>query len=191
MLAWLAPAVALSLAGVGEADAAELWALLARGDQVVVVRHAATDPGVGDPPTFRLGDCATQRNLSAEGRDEAARLGAALRARGIPVGRVLSSRWCRCLDTSRLAFGKAEGWPPLDSIFEDRSREREQTSAVRAAIAAHRPGGGTLVLVTHGANISALTGIHPAPGELVVLTPRGEDFTVRGRLAPAALEARK
>lgn len=189
MLAWLAPAVALSLAG--DADAAALWALLARGDQVVVVRHAATDPGVGDPPAFRLGDCATQRNLSAEGRGEAVRLGAALRARGIPVGRVLSSRWCRCLDTARLAFGGAEAWPPLDSFFGDRARAPDQTAAVRAAVAAHRPGRGTLVLVTHQVNITALTGVSPAPGELVVLTPRGGDFTVRGRLAPAALEARE
>ncbi|HYD39699.1 MAG TPA: histidine phosphatase family protein [Anaeromyxobacter sp.] len=189
MLAWLAPAVALSLAGAGEVEAAELWALLARGDQVIVIRHASTDAGVGDPPGFRLGDCATQRNLSAEGRAEAVRLGAALRARGVPVGRVLSSRWCRCLDTARLAFGEAHGWPPLDSIFEDRSREREQTAAVRGAIAAHGRGGGTLVLVTHGANVAALTGIHPAPGELLVLTPSGDDFTIRGRLAPAALEA--
>jgi broad specificity phosphatase PhoE len=191
VLASLVSAVALSFAGAGEAEPAALWALLARGDQVVVVRHASTSPGVGDPPGFRLGDCATQRNLSAEGRAEAARLGAALRARGVPVGRVRSSRWCRCLDTARLAFGEAEGWPPLDSIFEDRSREREQLAAVREAIAAHRPGGGTLVLVTHGANAAALTGVHPAPGELLVLSPRGEGFTFRGRLAPAALEQGK
>ncbi len=191
MLASLVSAIALSLAGAGEADAAELWALLARGDQVLLVRHASTAPGVGDPPGFRRGDCATQRNLSADGRAEAARLGTALRARGVPVGRVLSSRWCRCLETARLAFGEADGWPPLDSLFADRSREREQTAAVREAIAAHGPRGGTLVLVTHGANIAALTGVHPAPGELLVLTPRGGDFTVRGRIAPAALEARK
>ncbi len=191
MLASLVPAVALSLAGAGEADAVELWALLTRGDQVIVVRHAGTSPGVGDPPGFRPGVCSTQRNLSAEGRAQAVRLGAALRARGVPVGRVLSSRWCRCLDTARLAFGEAEGWPPLDSIFEDRSRARGQTAAVRAAIAAHGPGGGTLVLVTHGANVAALAGIHPAPGELLVLTPRGGDFTFRGRLAPAALEEGK
>ncbi len=185
MSAGTAAAIALSLAGAAEPDAEGLWTLLARGGQVVVVRHATTDPGVGDPPGFRLDACATQRNLSGEGRAEAARLGAALRARGVPVARVLSSRWCRCLETARLAFGRAEPWPPLDSIFENRSREREQTGAVRRAILAHRPDDGTLVLVTHGANISALTGISPAQGELVVITPGEEEFTVRGRLAPA------
>ncbi|MGH2688505.1 MAG: histidine phosphatase family protein [Actinomycetota bacterium] len=164
-----------------------LWALLKGGGQVVVMRHASTDPGVGDPPGFRLEDCATQRNLSPKGREEARRVGAAFRARGIPVGRVLSSRWCRCLETARLAFGAAEPWPPLNSFFDDRRREPEQTRSVRA-LAGERPGTGNVVLVTHQVNISALTGVFPAPGEIVVLTPQGSGmFRVAGRLAPAAL----
>lgn len=164
-----------------------LWALLKGGGQVVVMRHASTDPGVGDPPGFRLEDCATQRNLSPKGREEARRVGAAFRARGIPVGRVLSSRWCRCLETARLAFGAAEPWPPLNSFFDDRSREPEQTRVVRA-LAGERPGTGNVVLVTHQVNISALTGVFPAPGEIVVLTPQESGaFRVAGRLAPAAL----
>ncbi|HZX61552.1 MAG TPA: histidine phosphatase family protein, partial [Candidatus Methylomirabilis sp.] len=98
-----------------------LWGLLRGGGQVVVMRHATTDPGVGDPPGFRIDDCATQRNLSEAGREEARRVGGAFRVRGVPIRRVLSSRWCRCLETARLAFGTAESWPPLDSFFGDRS----------------------------------------------------------------------
>ena len=165
-----------------------LWDLLRDGGQVVVMRHATTTPGTGDPPGFRLDDCATQRNLTDGGRGEARRVGAAFRAHGIAVAGVRSSRWCRCLETARLAFGRVEPWPPLDSIFEDRSGEPEQTRAVRA-VAGERPDGGNLILVTHGANILALTGILPAPGEFVVLTPEGGGrFHVAGRLAPAALE---
>jgi phosphohistidine phosphatase SixA len=88
------------------AAADALWDLLRGGRQVVVMRHAVTTPGVGDPPGFRLGDCPTQRNLTDAGRDDARRVGAAFRSRGIPVGRVLSSRWCRCLETAQLAFGR-------------------------------------------------------------------------------------
>ena len=55
-------------------DREALWALLQSGGQVVVMRHAATEPGVGDPPGFRLDDCRTQRNLSAAGREEARRI---------------------------------------------------------------------------------------------------------------------
>jgi broad specificity phosphatase PhoE len=164
-----------------------LWAALRGGGQVVLMRHATTTPGVGDPAGFRLDDCPSQRNLTDGGRDEARRIGAAFRSRGVRVGRVLSSRWCRCLETARLAFGQAEPWNALDSIFEDRHREPERTQAVRQELRA-RPTDGNLVLVTHGANIVALTGVSPAPGEFLVLTHEGGGgLRVVGRLAPAAL----
>jgi phosphohistidine phosphatase SixA len=154
------------------------------------MRHAVTVPGVGDPPGFRLDDCATQRNLSDTGRGDARRIGETFRARGVPIGRVLSSRWCRCLETARLAFGTVEPWPPLDSFFDDRSREPEQTRVVRQLVG-ERPATGNLILVTHQVNIAALTGIFPAPGELIVLTPQGGGtFRAAGRLSPATLTAR-
>jgi phosphohistidine phosphatase SixA len=169
----------------GAADDDRLWSLLKGGGQIVLIRHASTVPGVGDPPGFRVEDCATQRNLSEAGREEARRIGAAFRQRGVPVGQVLSSRWCRCLETARLAFGSVEPWPALDSFFADRSREPEQTRAVRER-AGQPAGPGNLILVTHQVNITALTGIVPSQGELVILTPRDGGFTVAGRLSPAA-----
>jgi len=177
-----------ALLGPSPAAADEaLWALLKGGGQVMVIRHASTTPGVGDPSGFRLEDCATQRNLSTAGREEARRLGAAVRARGVPIARVLSSEWCRCLETARLGFGTAEPWAPLNSFFNDRSHGPEQTRAVRALIA-RPPVGGNLVLVTHQVNIAALTGLYPVPGEVIVLTPQGDGtFRVAGRLRPDAL----
>jgi len=68
---------------------------------VAVMRHAIA-PGTGDPSNFRLGDCQTQRNLSETGRQQARRLGQLLRDRQVPVTRVLSSQWCRCLETAKL-----------------------------------------------------------------------------------------
>jgi len=41
-------------------------------------------------------------NLSSEGREQAVRIGKAFRSRNIRIARVLSSQWCRCLDTARL-----------------------------------------------------------------------------------------
>jgi broad specificity phosphatase PhoE len=159
-----------------------LWALLKDGGQVVLLRHTITTTGVGDPDGFRVEDCASQRNLTEQGREDARRLGAAFRARGVPVGRVLSSRFCRCLETARLAFGKAEAYPPLDNLFHDRGREPERAGAIRA-LAAQRPDDGNLVLVTHGINIQAAVGLQPAPGEMIVVTPRGDGrYEVRGRI---------
>ena len=181
----LAPLLLLAFASHATTDESDaLWRLLRGGGQVVIMRHATTEPGVGDPPAFRLDDCATQRNLSEAGREDARRISAAFRARGVPIGRVLSSRWCRCLETARLAFGTVEPWPPLDSFFDDRSREPERTQAVRRRVG-ERPVTGNLVLVTHRVNIFALTGLDPAPGEMIILTPRGGgDFRVAGRLTP-------
>lgn len=100
-------ACVLFLFGLPAAAGADetLWDLLKGGGQVVVIRHASTVSGFGDPPGYRLDDCATQRNLSDQGREEAERIGAAFRGRGVPVESVLSSPWCRCLETARLAFG--------------------------------------------------------------------------------------
>ena len=174
-------------ASAAAAEREAIWRLLQNGGQVVVMRHASTERGVGDPAGFQLNDCRTQRNLSPAEREEARRLGEAFTAHSIPVSQVLSSRWCRCLDTARLAFGGVEPWPPLDSFFNDRSRRDDQTQAVRRRIAAP-PAKGNLILVTHQVNISALTGVFPAPGEMIILTPLGNgDFRVAGRLAPDGL----
>lgn len=161
-----------------------LWQTLQAGGHVVLVRHATTDPGIGDPPGFRLTDCATQRNLSDAGRAEARRLGAAFRKRGIPVSAVKSSRWCRCLDTARLAFGRAEPWPALDNTFETPERRDAQMREVRKGLA-RPPLNGNLVLVTHGVNIAALTGVQVAQGEIVIVNVANNDFRVIGRWSPA------
>lgn len=176
----------LPVRGAPAVHADELWSALRGGTHVVLFRHASTEPGLGDPPGFRVDDCATQRNLSEAGREESRRIGAAFQRHRVPVGRVLSSRWCRCLETARLAFGRVEPWAPLDSFFADRSRESEQTRAVRAFIAEARADG-NLVLVTHQVNITALTGVVPAPGEMIVLRAELDGaLRVVGRLGPAA-----
>lgn len=189
LVALLALAVAALAAPPARGDDA-LWALLQQGGQVVMLRHGATDGGVGDPAGFRLDDCATQRNLSEAGRNDARRIGAAFRARGIPIAGARSSRWCRCLETGRLAFGTVEPWPALDSQFHDKSRAEEQARAVRQQ-AGERPAGGNLIMISHGTNIAAWTGIFLAPGEMLVLTPQGNGaFTVAGRIAPGSLAGR-
>jgi broad specificity phosphatase PhoE len=177
---WLLVLVLL-LGPSAHADEA-LWKRVADGGHVLFVRHAQTTPGVGDPPGFRLEDCATQRDLSAEGRAQAQRIGAELKRRGVPVGEVLSSPWCRCLETAQLAFGRANPWPPLANLFGRAGEGERQARALRPRIAAHA-GASNLVLVSHGSTALALTGEHPAMGELLVLQPQPGGFRVAGRLA--------
>jgi broad specificity phosphatase PhoE len=172
------------LLGASSAQASEaLWTLLKGGGQVVLIRHTITTPGVGDPPGFRLDDCATQRNLTDEGRGHAKRIGEAFRARGIPVERVLSSPWCRCIETAKLAFGRTDGLSEaLGNLFGRPENRAKQVEQMRA-LASTRPKSGNLVLVSHGSTIVALADIAPATGEMVIVTPQGNGkFAVAGRL---------
>src|SRR3954462_5403884 len=148
------------------------WRALREGGMVALLRHAQA-PGTGDPPGFRLGDCSTQRNLSSEGREQARRIDAQFTANHIPIERVLSSEWCRCLETARLAFGdRVEPFPALNSFFSKQDVEGAQTRAVRALVEGLRAHAGVLVLVTHQLNSTSLTGLFPADGEILVLRPR-------------------
>lgn len=160
-----------------------LWKLLRGGGHVVLVRHAVTDPGVGDPPGFQLAECSTQRNLSEAGRREARRLATQLRAREVPVAGVLSSPWCRCLETARIVFGgEPRVEPALGNLFGRHEREAQQVEALRQLV--RRPAGsGNLFMVTHGSTTYALTGVSPGTAEMVVLTPQADGgFRVAGRL---------
>lgn len=180
MLAFLAAGAANAAA---RADEEAIWSRLKSGSHIVLIRHAVTESGIGDPPGFTLGDCSTQRNLSAQGRTEAKRIGDAFRRRGIPIADVLSSRWCRCIDTAQLAFGRVKPVAMLDSMFNDAAAsESKKVDDVLAAVARHS-GPGNLVLVTHAANIQALTGVSASSGEMVVAALDGpRKLKVIGRL---------
>lgn len=184
VLGWLAFALAvaamLGLAGPARANEAA-WQALRSGGHALLLRHALA-PGTGDPPSFVLTDCATQRNLSAAGRDQARRLGSAIRAAGVRVDRLLSSRWCRALETARLMdLGAVEAFPPIDSFFQDRGEGPAQTRAVEAFLAGL--GDDTVVMVTHQVNVTALTGIFPRSGEGIVVRPSATGLVVVGRLS--------
>lgn len=163
-----------------------LWQQLRGGGVVVLMRHAATDPGIGDPPGFTLGQCATQRNLSERGRQDARAVGAAFRRYGVQPGAVWSSRWCRCLDTARLAFGQAEPEPGLDSMFKDDDAQvAAKLRGLTMRLAARRDTA-PLVLVTHDVNLRALTGHSLAPGEMLLAQLRNGKLEPIGRLPVAS-----
>ncbi|MCZ8257718.1 MAG: histidine phosphatase family protein [Polaromonas sp.] len=178
----LALMAALVCAPSAWADEA-LWALLKSGGQVVLVRHALTTPGVGDPPGMKLSDCGTQRNLSDEGRAHARQLGEAFRQRGIAVGRLLSSPWCRSIETAKLAFARTPDLTPALGNLFGRSEESDRQLAGLRPLAGQIPGNGNTVMVSHGSTILALTGVSPDTAEMVILTPQGEGgFKVAGRM---------
>ena len=84
---------------------------------VLMIRHTSTESGLGDPPGFVLGQCQTQRNLSAQGQEEARAIKTWMQTHQFKPEAVFSSQWCRCQDTARLAFGQFTDWPPLNSTL--------------------------------------------------------------------------
>ncbi|HKY86970.1 MAG TPA: histidine phosphatase family protein [Pseudorhodoplanes sp.] len=148
------------------------WTALRDGSKVVLIRHGATTGGAGDPPGFRLEDCATQRNLTDKGVAESKATGERIRAQKVNVGKVISSQWCRCRDTAELMnLGQpVEIAPTFNNAYTFSDRRDELTKGARAVIGAWK-GPGALVIVTHGANILPLTGFQPAEGEMIVVEP--------------------
>ncbi len=157
------------------------WEALRQPGAVAVMRHAVA-PGTGDPSGFTLGDCSTQRNLDERGRRQARQIGEAFRAQGISVDRVLTSEWCRCRETAELlGLAPVEPLPALNSFFGDRSTREAQTKATEAFLRG-LPEGQRVVLVTHQVNVTALTGVYPSSGEVVVGVMGEDGFDVQGRI---------
>ena len=153
----------------------DVEAMLRAGGCAVVLRHAQTEPGVGDPPGFRLGQCSTQRNLSDAGREQAALIGRWFSSRSLKPSSLWSSPWCRCKDTAA-ALGPYQVLAALASTFEGKSNALAQTAALHKRLATIKPLQFE-VWVTHQVNITALSGegaaMGAAMGEAVVLKAGG------------------
>src|SRR6266496_991801 len=150
-------------------DSLEAWAALAKGGHVALVRHGNAPPGHGgDPPGFKIDECATQRNMDEKGRMQSRAVGDAFRQHGVRVDKILSSPWCRCLETARLmALGPVEG--TMAVAASDRSPDR--LAALKQMVSAWN-GTGTLVVVTHALTVQGLVGIMPGQAETVVIRPK-------------------
>ena len=135
-------------------------------------------PALATPADFSLADCGAQRNLNAAGRRQARRIGERLLAAGVKPDRVLTSQWCRCRDTAvLLGLGEVEDQPALNSFFRDASNRAARTAGVLDLLRRLDAAGEKALLVTHQVNITALTGVFPASGEILVT--RLEDGRLR------------
>jgi len=167
-----------------------MLAALTDGQHILMIRHADA-PGFSDPTGMRLGDCSTQRNLGERGRKQAQELGVWLKQQGIMSAQVLSSAWCRCVDTATLLqLGAITVEPALGSFFRNMSDAVPQTVALRTLLAdrlkkapvPRKP----LILVTHQVNISAFTGESIGQGDvmLVRIGPNGQYLSHRVMAVP-------
>lgn len=168
--------ILLILPGIAQAND---WEALSEPGAIAIMRHALA-PGTGDPTDFAIGKCETQRNLNERGRAQARAVGAAMRRQGINFDVVLSSQWCRTLETAELlGLGPVTEAPQLNSFFTDFSIREPQTKELRKLIAKTK---GRMILVTHQVNIAALTGESARSGEVLIIRATENVVTVLGRI---------
>jgi phosphohistidine phosphatase SixA len=168
-------------AGRACADDEQVWAALKQGGKVILLRHTHVDirEGMG---RLSPGKCAEEVNLSSRGLEQAKRIGEAFRARGIAVGEVLTSPYCRCIDTGQIAFGRAIPvqylMPP--GVVSD-SQAKSNDERVLQEILKHRDSS-NLVMITHDLNIANVVFEPPVMGEFFVVQPNGADVDVIGKI---------
>lgn len=164
------------------ADDEHVWAALKQGGKIILLRHTHVDirEGIGH---LAPGNCAEEVNLSVSGVEQAKRIGEAFRAHGIVVGEVLTSPYCRCMDTGKLAFRRATSvqyLKPPGVVSEDQDK-LNQDRVVQKILKHHDPS--NLVMITHDLNIANVVLEDTVPmGEFFVLQPNGADFDVIGKI---------
>jgi phosphohistidine phosphatase SixA len=165
----------------------QLVEALRRGGHTIYFRHGPTDPNQRDTEPDNLGNCATQRNLTDAGRDQARAIGAALRSLRIPVGQVLSSEYCRALEYAVLMFGREPEREPSLALPDPLSEEQRarNTEALSALLAREPQAGENRGMVSHSPNIRLAAGVDlPEEGGAAVLRLEGGTLRVVARVRP-------
>lgn len=160
---------------------------LRKGGYILYFRHATTDRSQIDSDRVNLKNCATQRNLSEKGREQSKAIGKAFKARGIKVAEVITSPYCRCIDTARLAFGEFTVSEDLVWTLGQPEAETKRLGEALRKLLGTKPSKGTnTVLVSHMANIKEAVGIWPEPEGVAHIFQPTEDggFSHLGKVLP-------
>ena len=141
---------------------------LKEGKKIIFIRHALA-PGNGDPDNFNINDCNTQRNLSDNGIIQSKKIGLFFEKNKIKIDKVLSSEWCRCKDTAKIAFKNFETFNALNSFYDEKfaSNEDIQIKNLKKYIKSWESDK-NLILVTHFVVISSILNIGTSSGEMII-----------------------
>lgn len=152
---------------------------LRKGGYILYARHAEATVGE-DQPNLDFNDCSTQRNLSNNGITQAVAYGVAIRNLQIPIQPpVLSSPFCRNIETAVLAFGGPNVqidpfWIQINNLSVDLSPEEQKRilDTLMLNLEVQPPVGRNRVIISHGFPSEVGLGQIPYMGTVVV-KPRG------------------
>jgi phosphohistidine phosphatase SixA len=160
---------------------------LRQGGYILYFRHGKTDHNTFDTDRKNLSDCSSQRLLSEEGRKEMILIGDTIKKLGIKIGSVISSPYCRSIDTATRAFGRAEINPDLKhTVIADEATMNRQAKALQKMLSKVPAIEGTNdVLSAHTANLQEAASIWPKPeGVAIVFKPEGNSFKYIATIQP-------
>ena len=141
---------------------------LKEGNKIIFIRHAIA-PGNGDPDNFDINDCETQRNLSEKGIKQSKNIGIYFEKNQIKIDKILSSEWCRCKDTAKIAFNNFETFDSLNSFYDAKFAQNEdmQIKNLKKYIKSWESDK-NLILVTHFVVISSILNVGISSGEMII-----------------------
>ncbi len=138
------------------------------GGKLIFIRHAYA-PGGGDPDDFNLNDCSTQRNLNYEGREQAKYIGEFFKKNKIKIDKVLSSEWCRCKETAKIAFKNFSTNNFLNSFYNSKyAKNKDKQIKMLKDYIKKFESDKNLILITHYVLIFEVLNYAPSSGEIVV-----------------------
>src|SRR5947199_317946 len=97
----------------------------------------------------RPGDPGEPVPMARAHREQARAIAGHVKRRGIPIGKVLASPYCRTMETARLAFGKAEAMPEVRG-GPVRTDDPTRYDGLKKLMSTPPPKGQNVVISSHG-----------------------------------------
>lgn len=170
--------------GEGRAQAADtVWALMKKPGAIVLLRHSNAPGSVLESNDMNFKDCSIQRNLDDDGRKQAGRIGDAFRKNGFKNVRVLSSQYCRAMETGKLMkLGAVTEQRILNQVFLANILDMQEAGVKGRELMKTLPKNQLAVFISHVTNIQSMAGVQLDSGEFAVvhLDPAGQ-VVVDGR----------
>ncbi len=137
-------------------------------NKIIFMRHSLA-PGNGDPSSFKINDCSTQRNLDKIGIKQSKTVGNYFKNNNLNFTKIFSSFWCRCKDTAfYLNLGDYNTHEGLNSFYEDHVDKQKTLQELNELINSLNNNKGPYLMVTHYVVIQAISGLSVPSGGMIV-----------------------
>ncbi len=167
-----------------------------KGGYVLMFRHSIAKKGVRPDAVSMLpkehAKCGQpNRPLSTDGLAKIKEIGRVIKSLGIPISKVISSPWCRTVETAIYGFGHVQADPNLAGIRNAKGEKKKNMVAAMFRLIGKTPAPGTnTVLVSHSSNTKVASKFKLKQAEAAIFKPDGRGgHLVVGRITLAGWKA--